>query len=89
MSYDCLMEIRQNDTEIRRGAPGLYPWREWLDGQTRTIVQGVDFHTDLRAFRNAIYSATHRRGFKSSCSVDWANGTITFRAIRPRKKVIA
>lgn len=80
------MDTPTQDLPVRRGAKGIYPWREWFDGKPHTVKQGTDFHSDLRAFRNAIYAAAHRRGFKSHVATDWDNRTLTFYVDRENKQ---
>lgn len=39
-----------------------YPWDTWLDGQVWECTAGEDFHSTVKAFRNAAFSAARHRG---------------------------
>lgn len=73
------MEIIKNG-RIKRGAPGRYPWDEWLDGQFRVAVRGQDFESDLKAFRSALYAAASRRNLSVSASLDYDRGAVSFQS---------
>ena len=39
----------------RRGAPSKYPWKEWMDGQVRQIVQGEDFDCKIISMQTLLW----------------------------------
>ena len=64
----------------RRGRPSD-GWDQVADGQTYIARQGVDFHSDLDHYRDAIYSAASRRKMRAAVAVDLDKHTVTFRFI--------
>lgn len=55
-----MAEIVENFTFGRKGRKEAYPWDEWLDGQTRRLVQGQDFTCKPASMQTTIYSAAER-----------------------------
>jgi len=56
------MKLRNDYTFVGKGRVSLYPWREWLDGQIREAVQGVDFKVTPKSFRATLITAAARQG---------------------------
>ncbi len=62
-----MAEILKDDYKwntARRGAPGKYPWKEWMDGQVRKIVQGEDFTCKVVSMQTTLWLKT--RGGKQN-----------------------
>jgi hypothetical protein len=65
-----------------------YPWDEWLDGQPRKAVQGVDFQITPESFRSAVKSAADSLSRKRTAAglpgiaahAKVHEGTVTFQA---------
>jgi hypothetical protein len=47
-----------------RRAQRSYPWDEWTDGSSYTLVRGVDFDIELEVFRNKLYAQAKKRGLR-------------------------
>ena len=41
-----------------------YPWTEWMDGEMRQLVQGVDYETSTLSMQAQVGSAAKRLGVK-------------------------
>ena len=48
----------------RSGRPTIYPWAEWLDGQTRILTRGQDFQVTAMSLRNTVQVNGGRHGFQ-------------------------
>lgn len=46
------------------GRLAKYPWKTWLDGQPRLLIQGEDFETTPANFRATAFQASKRHGLK-------------------------
>ena len=46
------------------GRQAKYPWKVWLDGKPRLLVQGEDFETTPANFRATAFQAAARSGIK-------------------------
>jgi hypothetical protein len=49
------------------GTRFVYPWNTWLNGESWTLEQGVDFQQTAKSFRDQVYIAAGRRGI--TCNV--------------------
>lgn len=48
----------------RPGPAALYPWDEWLNGETWELRQGSDYPTPTERFRQTAWEAARTRGMK-------------------------
>ncbi|GAA2141530.1 hypothetical protein GCM10009760_25790 [Kitasatospora kazusensis] len=69
----------------QRAGTARYPWDEWLDGQTRIIVRGEDFHVPPTSLRALIYTRARCSGLRIVSAFEGPVGapdSIRFRAYR-------
>ena len=57
---------RPQDTDYWEGQQSIapYPWKEWLDGNFRLLIQGRDFHSEMGSFRTGLLAQLRRRNVK-------------------------
>ena len=48
----------------------MYPWDDWLDGQSHKLTRGEDFRTSPHSFARAAHSAAQVRGRKVRTSIE-------------------
>lgn len=64
-----------------RGATAIYPWDQWLDGQSWRLVRKVDFFITLSSMKNYIYIMARKRGLKAKIAVE---GDVIYMKATPR-----
>jgi len=57
-----------------------YPWTEWMDGQIREIVRGVDFMSEAKNMQSYIRSRASAKNM--SAQIVCVGDTITFRIFK-------
>lgn len=62
-------QIESYDWKSRRARKRLYPWDEWLNGQTWRISKD-DIRVAFTSFRSMAYSAAHIRGLRVRTVMD-------------------
>lgn len=64
-----------------RGATAIYPWDQWLDGQSWRLVRKVDFFVTLPSMKNHIYATARRCGLSAKIAVE---GDVIYMKATPR-----
>lgn len=55
----------EEDARVQfKSLPGQskYPWDQWFNGKKWVLEPGVDFTSEIRSFRTALYNAARDRG---------------------------
>ena len=59
-----MAEILSEGPTLTRTRTSTYPWAEWLDGEMRQLVEGVDYETSTLSMQAQVGSAAKRLGVK-------------------------
>jgi hypothetical protein len=59
-----MAKILEEFPRTKAGRVAIYPWKEWLDGYPRLLVQGEDFSVTLPNLRANAFQAAKRHGVK-------------------------
>jgi len=69
--------LQTNLSPVRCGAPSIYPWPEWMDGNAWRIAHGPDFECSAKSMASQIRERASREGMTASARV-LASGDVEF-----------